>query len=180
MFLKVKTADIPPEGMEILGELPVQEARDRLKSLEGEPISPAAPISVQLRLAPTGSKIVVRGLVQTLVRAVCGRCLEEFDLPIRENILVVYSSLAEELGREELEAEELNMELFTGEEIDLWPLIQEHLVLALPLRPLCREDCRGLCPVCGRNRNISPCECVRETVHPGLVGLKKLKEKLPQ
>jgi len=180
MFLKIKTTDIPPEGLEIRGELPIEEARTRLNGLEGEPISPAAPISVHIKLAPTGSKIVVRGSVQTGLRAVCGRCLEEFDLPIREDILVVYSPLAEDLGREELEAEELNMEMFPGEEIDLWPIIAEHVVLALPIKPLCREDCRGLCPVCGRNQNLGSCRCRREEVHPGLAGLKKLKEKLPQ
>src|SRR4029077_14778902 len=64
----------------------------------------------------------------------------------------------------DLRAEDLEFSLYEGEEVNLTPLIREQMLLALPTRPMCREDCRGLCPQCGANLNERDCGCDRETV----------------
>jgi uncharacterized protein len=60
--------------------------------------------------------------------------------------------------------------------IDLADVIREQLYLALPMKPLCREDCLGLCPVCGQNRNTTPCTCKTEWVDPRMDALRNLKK----
>ena len=180
MDLKVRVGDIPIEGYDIPVEMTAAKVEAKLKDLEGEKVMLAAPLEGRLRLAPTGSRIVTRGFLRTVLRAVCARCLEEFELPVAEEVFVVYAPIGDYQTEEELEAESLNQELYTGEEIDLWPIVQEQLLLALPIKPLCREDCLGLCPFCGQNRNLEPCQCDDRVGHPGLAGLKDLRDKLPE
>jgi len=74
-----------------------------------------------------------------------------------------------------LRAEDLEFSLYEGEEVDLGPLIREQVLLALPTRPLCRDDCRGLCPQCGINLNHAECGCRVETFDPRLEALRSLK-----
>lgn len=176
--LKVKVGDLSPEGMEIALEVPVARAEARLNEIEGERIRLADPLAIRLRLAPTGPRVIARGRVETGLRAVCARCLEAFDLAVAADIFVTYAPAAQDRTEEEDEAEALNQELYFGEEIDLWPIVEEQLVLSLPIKPLCRQDCLGLCPVCGRNRNQEPCQCSQQAGHPGLAGLKEIKDKL--
>ena len=64
---------------------------------------------------------------------------------------------------------------FTGEELDLCEAVQEQVIMALPVRPLCREDCRGLCPVCGADLNEESCTCAEKTVDPRWKALSELK-----
>lgn len=180
MPLKFKVADIPPGGVETSLELPAAEVETRLEKTEGGSIQPAAPLTLRLELAPAGSQIVVRGTLRTSVCLACARCLEAFDFVVAENIFVVYTPQVEGHEQEEMEAGAPGQEFFAGEEIDLWPVIAEHLVLGLPIKALCRKDCRGLCPVCGKNLNLGPCQCGVQSGHPGLARLKEIKDKLPE
>ncbi|MDY6850940.1 MAG: DUF177 domain-containing protein [Thermodesulfobacteriota bacterium] len=152
----------------------------RLGKEEGGSIRLAGPLTLRLELAPAGSRIVVRGALRTAVHSACARCLEAFDFVVAENIFVVYAPEVEGREQEEMEAEAPGLEFFTGEEIDLWPVIAEHLVLGLPIKALCRKECLGLCPVCGKNLNLGPCRCDVRSGHPGLAGLKEIKNKLPK
>ncbi|MCK7469944.1 MAG: DUF177 domain-containing protein [Desulfomicrobium escambiense] len=101
-----------------------------------------------------------RGDPDTAVRLSCGRCLAEFIGPLATDFALTYAREAPaEAGRRaepethEVEAEEAGLIYFRGEEIDLTDGIQEQVILALPLRPLCREDCKGLCAACGADLN---------------------------
>jgi uncharacterized protein len=75
--------------------------------------------------------------------------------------------------------DDLELSVYQGEEVDLSPLIREQVLLALVDRPLCREDCRGLCPRCGVNLNERECGCVAETPAPRLAVLRTLKVARP-
>ena len=75
----------------------------------------------------------------------------------------------------EIEVEEIGMMYFKGEEIDLQQGIQEQVVMAFPLRPLCDENCKGLCPKCGSDLNQADCECEPEPVSNKFAALKNLK-----
>jgi uncharacterized protein len=76
----------------------------------------------------------------------------------------------------EVAADELDMDFYTGDELDIQTLINEQIVLALPMKPLCREECRGLCPECGTNFNIASCECRPAWVDPRLAVLDQLRK----
>ena len=75
----------------------------------------------------------------------------------------------------ELEEEDLDLSFYEGEEIDLSPLVQEQIILALPTRPLCRESCKGLCPQCGVNLNVQTCTCATVVDDPRLEVLRTLR-----
>ncbi|MEW6265527.1 MAG: YceD family protein [Thermodesulfobacteriota bacterium] len=178
MSLKLRVMDLPPEGIEIALEMTREQAQAGLADLAGEPLTLAAALEGNLRVEKAGARILIKGRVRCAFQAVCARCLEEFILPVEEEIMVVFTPFTGEPTQEELEAEALNLEIFTGDEIDLWPFIKEHLVLGWPIKTLCREDCQGLCPVCGRNRNQGQCQCPTQSGHPGLAALKDLRDKL--
>jgi len=180
MMLKFTVADLPPGGVEIPLEIEASEVDDRLSGLTGGPLRAAAPLTGRLKLEPTGSRVLVRGAIHGMMRATCARCLEEFNLSFDDDIFVVYTPYLEKSTAEELEAEALNQEFYSGEEIDLWPVIQEYVLLAMPMKPICRDDCPGLCPVCGKNRNDDTCQCDTRIGHPGLAGLQALRSKLPE
>ena len=181
MDLKFKVADIPPDGINLNLQLTPEEVREEQTGHgDDDFLKVCSPLKGRLKIEPTGSQILVRGGIETMCRSECARCLEEFDQPAVEEIVIVFKPSGPEKDEEELEADSLNIEYYSGEEMDLWPVIREHLVLGLPIKPLCREDCLGLCPGCGQNLNLDQCECRQEKGHPGLAALKNIRDKLPE
>lgn len=138
-----------------------------------------APKGLRLRgtLTMAGDDVFLRGTVSGEMRSTCVRCLEEAKLPVSIPLLTTFVEASDEDEEEEDANDDVDVATFDGDEIDLAPEIRDQLVLALPLHPLCREDCRGLCPVCGVNRNQKACKCeekVRESASP-LAGLRNIK-----
>lgn len=180
MPFKIKVADIPLEGERIPLDMTTEDLAERLEDLVDDRIEVVGPLEGHLNVAPTGLRMVVRGVVNATVRVACARCLEEFDLPVAEDVFVVYAPHSEMDREDEAEAEAVNQEFYEGETIDLWPIIQEHLVMGVPYKPLCDEDCKGLCPICGQNKNTGQCQCVVQAEHTGLARLQEIKDKLPK
>jgi uncharacterized protein len=129
-----------------------------------------APIHIRLKAARIGEMVEVEGTLETTLRLTCGRCLSEFAGPLATDFAITYARQTHELpagdplaeGR--AAAEDAGLIGFRGEEIDLTEGIQEQLVLSLPMRPLCREDCKGLCAACGADLNMGECDCRQQ--HP--------------
>ena len=117
------------------------------------------------------------GHVQTTLELPCGRCLEPFTTPVDQTFDLRYQPHAENAGEGEREIEEddLTTAFYENDEIDLGHLMQEQFLLSLPMKPLCREDCKGLCVVCGTNLNTASCDCKREWEDPRLAALKTLQ-----
>lgn len=176
MVFKLQVPDIPPEGIDIPFTVAVEQA-ERLS--EGA-LKLAAPVSGHLRVEPSVKRLVVRGRVQTVFRTDCARCLEEMDLEISEDVVVIFTHAPLDAEKEELEAEGLDYEFYTGEEIDLWPIIQEHLLLGLPIKTICKDECQGICPVCGVNKNYDQCQCRIPSGHTGLSALMEIRDRLPK
>jgi len=80
-------------------------------------------------------------------------------------------------GEKEVEEEDLSTAFYDDQKIDLAQLMREQFYLALPMKPLCGDGCRGLCPVCGTNLNRGTCDCNREWEDPRLAVLKNIKVK---
>lgn len=128
-------------------------------------------------LAKHGHDILVRGRLEGELGLACGRCLEPFSLPVETDfdLLLVPAPQAAGPEEEELSAQELDLDFYSGETVDLEAIVREQIILMVPLKPLCQEDCQGLCPVCGANRNRETCSCQVENSGPLFAQLAKLK-----
>ncbi len=120
-------------------------------------------VSFMGKIARAGNDVYLTGAARGLVALRCSRCLEDFAFPLKCHLDVHYIPSPDQLPEEiELEAEELDESTYQGEEIDITPEIRDQLLLSLPLKPLCKEDCLGLCPKCGANLNLERCDCTVE------------------
>lgn len=106
---------------------------------------------------------------KTKATLTCSRCLANFTMPLESDW---ETQVKLENGWEQ-DGDEEKIDL-QDNKLDLTPRIREALLLQIPFAPLCREDCKGLCPVCGVDRNQQPCRCHQETIDPRLAELKKL------
>lgn len=158
-----------PESFPVLAEM--------IKS--GELDFPA-PVKTRLRIFRIGDFIEVEGLFETATRLVCGRCLKEFETQLASEIALTYTrkniAMREDLSRNEVELspEDAGLITFRGDKIDLREGLQEQIVMALPVRPLCRDNCKGLCPQCGADLNKGACGCDRTPANNQFSALKKL------
>ena len=141
------------------------------------------PVAIEVSLARIGGIVEVKGRIATRFASSCGRCLKNFTLALDEPFeltftnepLMVHEEGADEEDGLELSAEELGLILFTGESIDLTAAMGEQLFLALPLCPLCSEECRGLCPHCGIDLNEQECQCTPPDFSNKFTALKDIK-----
>jgi uncharacterized protein len=135
------------------------------------------PVEIRLSVSatPTG-QVVARGTLRARLERACRRCLEPVDPVVTEELALVWA-VPDSLGDDGTEDDDGETRLLDpGEaELDLGPALREELLLAAPLWVLCREDCRGLCPLCGVNRNDEECECSLEEQDPRWDALRALK-----
>jgi uncharacterized protein len=127
------------------------------------------PISVNLKALRSGNMVEVSGNLNTSVRLSCDRCLQEFETCLKTVFSLTYmhreaDAMEEDSKREEIElqAEDMGIIYYQGEEIDLTNEIQEQVVMAIPIRALCKRDCRGLCIECGADLNQGDCSCAKK------------------
>ena len=140
---------------------------------EGAGVRLAEPLSVDLRATSVGDdSILVRGTLATRVVLECRRCLKDVEQDVKVHVDLLFA----ELGADE--QEEAEGEVYPiparGTELDLAGPVREQLLLAVPEFALCREDCKGLCPQCGADRNENECDCVSEPAASPWDALKKL------
>ncbi len=178
MNLKIKVADIPAEGQKLVRELTQQEVNARLKSSASETLILVSPVRINVKLERTGQRVLAKGLISTKFRLTCSRCLNEFDQPIAESLFMVFSPLMQAEETTEENTGRMNEEYYKGEEIDIWPVIKENLFLSIPIKPVCRDNCRGLCPKCGQNLNSGECGCSKAVGQPVLTNLKQIRYTL--
>lgn len=115
-------------------------------------------VSVTLEAIKQVNLVELRIHASTTSRMICSRCGEAFTTPLEGSAFYIIRMGQESMTREKLLSDEDILTLFTTEtEIDTLPLIREVLLLEVPMRPLCREDCQGLCPMCGTNWNEESC-----------------------
>ncbi len=147
-----------------------------LETESGDDYTVAAPVRLSLRLLKDGVKYRLVGNVTTTLRQHCGRCLEGFGLATDLPIDLMYLPHSENSGEGELELsdEDLSTAFYREEQIDLAQMVREQFQLSLPMKPLCRDDCDGLCPACGINRNLERCSCDTSWRDPRLAALETL------
>jgi uncharacterized protein len=137
----------------------------------------AAPVEVSLDVQKLGADVFgVSGRAATRLAVECSRCVEPLEVPIDVPFDLRYVPHSENTGEGEREVgeEDLATAFYREGMLDLIDLLREQFVLALPMKPLCTEACRGLCPVCGTNLNSSQCGCAPRWEDPRLSALKSL------
>ena len=107
-----------------------------------------------------GLDVFFEGGMRGAVEGRCARCLAQYRFPLEAPLAIVLTPKAAAPQRSgALREEDIGLSVYEGDEIDLTPLVHEQAILSLPTRPLCAEDCRGLCPRCGTNLNVATCDC---------------------
>lgn len=120
-------------------------------------------------------EIRVSGRLGVLMEADCDRCLEPARFPIDSDFTLYYRPVEEGYGDEkEIDAGEAEMGFYDGEGLELNEVLREFVVLSLPMQRVCSENCKGICPECGQNRNQIECQCRAETVDDRWTALKQL------
>lgn len=159
------SVDEPVGAFTMLGELTAQGVATFRGNLAGELVAILADDMVE-----------VEGTLRVSVVQPCSRCLQpveqELTLPLAWSYVRETVTPGEEADELELSEEAVGLIPFSGEEIDLHDAAEQEVLMALPQHPLCREDCAGLCPVCGSDRNRDRCACTPPVFHGGFAALQ--------
>ena len=129
------------------------------------------PVEIKASVTNAGESIMLKGRLSVKARMQCDRCLEDFITQLKAPLEEEYYLLSEE---EESSPSDYDKATYKNNTIDITPLVEEAILLSIPMRPLCKEDCQGLCAHCGQNLNTESCDCDKEVVDIRLEALKKL------
>jgi len=135
------------------------------------------PAAVTLQYYRSGEELFFHGHLSSHVIGHCARCLEEYGFDLDKDFALVLLPRPKSVGtdEEEIGKDEVDVAYYDADLVDIAPMVLEQLILALPTRPLCDDDCKGLCPQCGANLNNNPCSCTVPTGDLRLAILKKIK-----
>ena len=174
MFLSIKEMELRKIRFDETfapGELDLQE----------DEIWQAGPLHAQGTaelLANTGGEVRVKGRFDVQMEADCDRCLGRARFPLDTSFDLFYRPVAfiareEEIGIDEGEAQ---VGFYEDGGMELEDILREQIVLVMPMQRVCREDCKGICPTCGKNRNETPCDCKEEHADNRWGALQALKD----
>ncbi|HEX8146034.1 MAG TPA: DUF177 domain-containing protein [Pyrinomonadaceae bacterium] len=147
--------------------------------LEEEAARLLADASVEGNASRKGEQVRLRGTIKTEVELLCDRCAAPRRAPLEvefDTSFIPQEVEAVKAENVELQAEDLILSAYEGDAVDLDELVREQILLALPSRHLCREDCKGLCQTCGANLNDEQCSCEQGEVDPRWAALADLKK----
>jgi uncharacterized protein len=179
--LILRLENIPEHGLDLRYEEGKEWFEKHLKEVAGADCVYGAPILVHLLARRSVEKeIFLTGSITMEIEMLCSRCLERFRVPIVSE--VNYAYLPESEGKLDTEWDPKDLEgpdmgYYNGEKVELSPLVAEQLLLDIPRFPICREDCRGLCPQCGINLKEKVCHCAPMPVEGPFSTLKGFKSK---
>ena len=131
-------------------------------------------------LANTLGEIRIKGHLKVRMGSDCDRCLEPAQFPVDGDFDLFYRPAAEVTGEEEeveIDPGETEIAFYEGAGIELKDVLREYVVLAMPMQRICREDCQGICPACGQDRNAVKCGCEVKPEDDRWAALKKLQVK---
>jgi uncharacterized protein len=131
------------------------------------------PIDVDLSASKSGDEVIVQGRVNATVEMECSRCLESFEMEVDPKMQFVIQLLDTNQPQYSEDDDFIILPRTTGE-YEISDRVREAILLELPLKPLCSEDCRGLCPMCGVNLNETDCECTPDKTDERWDSLKQL------
>lgn len=167
----IRVSEIPEEGLRLEGvekfPHPFQDSQWEL-------------LGLSLFVEKDQQDVLIRGSLHARAPQVCSRCLESFPVVVKTEVDARFAPRPRgERGEElELSTSDLDVDFYADDLVDLGRLIETETALGLPMKPLCREECRGLCPLCGGNRNVKPCACEVKLRDHRLVVLQRVADRL--
>lgn len=175
--MQINIANIPDEGSELTFSRGEEWFPRILPEKDGTNFS-VQNVDVDCTVKRVLRNVTVRGNIRAGLELECCRCLAKFDLPVEEDFKYTFTQAPDALDEEiELTYEDLDFAYFEGDIIELDQAIAEQIILQIPIKPLCSDSCRGLCPICGINLNRETCNHKEERIDSPFAVLKNLKVK---
>jgi uncharacterized protein len=169
MLIDLQTISEATEFNEVLEEGWWQPAPedDQILGLDG-------PLRLKVKVSKAADKFLVQGMLRGAIRIRCDRCLEPFHRKVESQFHVYLVAPREGSDQEEIELldEDMEVDFVKGDAVDLSDMVREQIYLSLPVQSICKEGCRGLCPVCGANLNETSCSCRKAESHPAFSKLR--------
>ena len=176
-FLRPLLADITVDGLSLVGEATAED----LGLTEDEAVV-LGPLAVSLELTNVEGLVAVTGVLEGTVVRECVRCLKEYEDPLAFSVRAAFAPEPKAAARHakrvdprkvsaktvevEQEEEPDDQYHYQGNQLELAPMLREHIILSAPMQPLCSDDCLGLCSRCRKNLNEGPCQCSEELPIP--------------
>ncbi len=167
--MKIVISEIPEEGIDV-------ECNENITL---ESVKTVSPLHAVLNIRTIGSEVLVNGMMEGEIELLCSRCLNAYTMKCKQQINVVYEP-SEVLNKEEhhkLKSDELDMGFYKNDTLDTDEVLVEQLLLNLPMKPLCSPECKGICPKCGADLNVSGCNCSTSEIDSRLKVLEQLLKK---
>ncbi len=179
--MKVSIHNLPESGVKLIFEEKPEDFPGLVDMMNNEGAEFLEPIYIHIHLEPARGMYRAMGRIEASSRLTCSRCLNLFETQLADNFTIMFTIEMPDLGQTvseeeiELTAQEMDVVFFKNEEIDFREVIQEQVVMALPMRPLCNVECKGLCPICGADLNHEDCLCHKKTGDSRFAVLKNFK-----
>ena len=187
-LLKPLLADITADGLSLVGEATAEE----LGLTEDDAVL-TGPLAVSLDLTNIEGLVAVTGVLEGTIIRECVRCLKKYEDPLAFSVRAAFipepksaprhpkridpRKTRAEITEAEPEEEPDDQYHYQGNQLDLAPMLREHVILSAPMQPLCSDDCLGLCAQCGKNLNEGPCQCAAEPPTPIVRVIQGIKRK---
>jgi uncharacterized protein len=178
--MKIRFDDIPEEGLELNfsgdGDA-LSHALESIPPIEGLEIDPR--VKGHLQVTVSGKDYFLLGTIDGVMRVRCSRCLADFSLGTQIELNVVIRRAADKVSGQESDEQEEDLIYIDGPEIELDQILLQEIMLDVPMKPLCKEDCPGLCQRCGALNGSPECTCAQEApVDPRWAAIARLKKGL--
>jgi uncharacterized protein len=175
--MKIPVDEVPQSPKAVQFSESIEELNETYRKSKNRDFGFPARLDIDLTYYRSGRDIFFSGRFHGRFTGCCGRCLEGYNFPLDKEFEFVLTPDSSKSDRraEELRREDLGLSYYSTDEIDLAPLIAEQVLLALPTRPLCSDNCRGLCMSCGVNLNRETCSCSTTTGDPRMAIFRSLK-----
>jgi uncharacterized protein len=178
--LYIRTSEIPREGLDVVASRGKGWIPRLLEGMNSYPLRSCRMLSATLLLFLEGRDLEANGSFAAEGEGECDRCTEPVALRLDREFQTIYVPVDRgpaEAGDLELREGDLDIAFYDGAGIEVADIFWEQVALSLPAKVLCREDCRGICPQCGADRNRTECDCSGETRQGPFEVLKTLREK---
>jgi len=144
-----------------------------LAALDREPLLAISPVRLEGTVARIEGGFSLEARCAFQGQLECSRCLAGYPFELDETFtLLLYPRAAGAAGLRELGKDEIDVSEYEDGKIAVAPIAEERVQMAIPMKPLCREECLGLCPQCGKDRNLAPCDCGDEAADPRWAALR--------
>ena len=179
--VKIEIHHIPSEGLDLAFERPAHHYIGLKELTDSGECEFLTPLAIHLEVQPIRDFFRVKGRIETTIRQACVRCLTDFSVPLATRFTLNYSrEIPKDVHKAdtegiELTADQIGMVFFEGDVIEFNDALQEQVILAIPYKPLCKPECKGLCAQCGKNLNTGTCSCRHKSSEGPFSILKDLK-----